>query len=237
MKIIAWNCNMAYRKKAGYILTHKPDIAIISECEHPDKLKFIPGVRKPTDIFWAGDNSNKGIGIFSYGDYKFQLHENYNSIFKNIIPLHVTGGKTDFILFAIWANNPEDKKHQYIGQVWKALKHYDKLLGYEKIILAGDFNSNTIWDKPRREGNHSTVVRLLEDRKIYSSYHQFFKQQQGKEKHNTLYLYRHFDKGYHLDYCFASSYFNDKLTKVKVGTHKKWGSLSDHTPLTVTFDI
>ena len=166
MKIIAWNCNMAYRKKAGFILTQKPDIVIISECEHPDKLKFIAGVRKPTDIFWAGDNVHKGIGIFSYSPFKFQLHESYNPAFKNIIPLNVTGGKTDFTLFAIWANNPEDKKHQYIGQVWKALNHYNDLLGNEKIILAGDFNSNTIWDKPRREGNHTTVVSLLESKNI-----------------------------------------------------------------------
>jgi exodeoxyribonuclease III len=31
---------MAYRKKAGFILKHQPDIVIVPECEHPDKLKF-----------------------------------------------------------------------------------------------------------------------------------------------------------------------------------------------------
>jgi len=55
---------MAYRKKAGYLLTHKPDIAIISECEHPDKLKFMDGVRLPKNIFWAGDIPTKASAFF-----------------------------------------------------------------------------------------------------------------------------------------------------------------------------
>ena len=58
MKIITWNCNMAFRKKAGHILAHKPDILVVPECEHPDKLKFNDDVQKPTDILWFGENKN-----------------------------------------------------------------------------------------------------------------------------------------------------------------------------------
>jgi len=228
---------MAYRKKAQFILSKQPDIAIIPECEHPDKLKFFPGVAAPRDIFWTGKNLNKGLGIFSYSDYKFELHDSYRPDFKHIIPLSVTGKKIKFTLFAIWANHPEDKGFQYIGQVWKALNFYSGLLKDKKTILAGDFNSNTIWDKPRREGNHSTVVSLLETKNIFSTYHQFFDQQQGREKHNTLFMYRHPDKAYHIDYCFASKYFTEKIAGVTVGKHKDWASLSDHTPLTVTFNV
>jgi exonuclease III len=36
MKIITWNCNMAFRKKADWILQYEPDILIIPECEHPE---------------------------------------------------------------------------------------------------------------------------------------------------------------------------------------------------------
>lgn len=228
---------MAYRNKAGFILTQQPDIVIIPECEHPDKLKFKDEVPLPKDVIWSGKNQHKGLGIFSYCDYKFHLHDCHQSDFKTILPLTVTGGKTDFTLFAIWANNPQDKGYEYIGQVWKALNFYTDLLKGEKTILAGDFNSNTIWDKPRREGNHSTVVAMLEGKKIYSTYHRFYNQQQGQEKHNTLFMYRHLDKGYHIDYCFASSDFAEKISDVKVGSHKKWAKLSDHSPLTVTFNI
>lgn len=237
MKIITWNCNMAFRKKAGLILTHKPDIAVIPECEHPDKLKFETGVPVPNDMLWFGSNQNKGLGIFSYSSYKFQLSDHHNPDFRIIVPLIVKNKKQEFSLFAVWANNPQDKGYQYIGQVWKAMNFYAGLLRNKKTILVGDFNSNTIWDKPRREGNHSTVVKFLEARGIHSTYHKFFSQNQGKEKHNTLFMYRHKDKSYHIDYCFASKDLIRKLSHVEVGKHSKWCNHSDHTPLIVSFNI
>jgi len=237
MKIITWNCNMAYRKKAGLILKYKPDIVIVPECEHPDKLKFNSGITVPNDIFWHGTNQNKGLGVFSYSDYKFKLHTSHNTDLRTILPLKVKGEKSNFILFAIWANNPMDRKFQYIGQVWKAIDFYRGLLKNKKTILAGDFNSNTIWDKPHRVHNHSTVVELLKKRKIHSTYHQFFNQVQGKEKHNTLYMYRHRNKPYHIDYCFVSSDFSAKIKEVEVGTYEDWKDFSDHTPLMVSFDL
>lgn len=237
MKIITWNCNMAFRKKAKFILTQQPDILIIPECEHPDKLTFDSGTPQPTDVFWYGANPNKGVGVFSYGEYKFNLLDVHDPDLKNILPISVMGGKFDFILFAVWANNPQDKDGQYVTQVWKAIHYYEKLLLNRKIILIGDFNSNTIWDKPSREGNHSTVVEKLKSKNIFSAYHAFHRQIQGKEKHPTFFLYRHQDKPYHLDYCFASADFIEKLTSVEIGSHQDWAHLSDHSPMTITFDL
>lgn len=228
---------MAFRNKANFILQYQPDILVIPECEHPNKLKFSKTTTLPTDIFWYGKNLNKGLGVFSYSKYKFKLLEIHNPEFKNILPLSVTGGPFDFTLFAIWANNPDDKDGQYVTQVWKAIHYYDSLLLGKKTLLVGDFNSNTIWDKPRREGNHTTVVQKLKEKKIYSTYHKFHKQVQGKEEHPTLFMYRHKDKPYHIDYCFASKYFIDKLENVEVGDYNDWTKYSDHKPLIVTFNI
>ncbi|MGK4567783.1 hypothetical protein [Flavobacterium sp. 3HN19-14] len=102
MKIITWNCNMAFRKKAAFILKHSPDILVIPECECPDKLKFPDDVAKPADIVWYGENQNKGLGVFSYSDYKFKLLDCHNPDFKNILPILVTGNDIEFLLFAIW---------------------------------------------------------------------------------------------------------------------------------------
>ncbi|WP_125722790.1 exonuclease/endonuclease/phosphatase family protein [Flavobacterium ustbae] len=237
MKLIAWNCNMAFRKKASFIQAFNPDIAVISECESPEKLKFTSNTKLPSDILWYGTNANKGLGIFSYGDYRFKLMDCHNPDFKNILPIAVTGGKIDFTLFAIWANNPGDKDGAYVTQVWKAINFYENLIKETKTILIGDFNSNTIWDKPRREGNHTTVVNKLGEKNIISTYHRYFNQIQGKEEHPTWYLYRHENKPYHLDYCFASNDFIETLENVEIGSYHDWTMYSDHKPLIIKFNI
>jgi exodeoxyribonuclease-3 len=227
---------MAFRKKADFILAHKPDILIVPECEHPDKLKFNVGTPKPNDSLWFGTNQNKGLGIFSYSDFRFKLLETHNPDLKMIIPIAVTDGYYDFTLYAIWANNPNDPDGQYIEQVWKAIHHYANQLINKRTVLAGDFNSNTIWDRKHRASNHSTVVKFLEDKGIYSSYHLHHKQVQGKEQHPTLYMYRHIDKAYHIDYCFVSAAMAENIRSVEIGNFDFWIRYSDHVPLIVTFN-
>jgi endonuclease/exonuclease/phosphatase family metal-dependent hydrolase len=153
-----------------------------------------------------------------------------------IIPIAVTDGQFDFKLFAIWANNPTDRDGQYVEQVWKAVHHYSHLLTDTSTILVGDFNSNTIWDRKNRAGNHSNVVKLLEGKGIFSTYHLHHHQTQGTEAHPTLYLYRHKDKPYHIDYCFASKDLLDKVISVEIGEFHDWAKYSDHVPVVVTFD-
>jgi exodeoxyribonuclease III len=236
MKLITWNCNMAFRKKADSVLSHNPDIVIVPECEHPEKLVFTSDCKAPRDKLWFGNNRNKGLGIFSYSDYRFKVLDVHREEFRMIVPIEVTGAASSFILFAIWANNPADPDGHYVEQIWKALAHYDKILNSGSFILAGDFNSNTIWDRKRRAGNHSNVVKLLETKGITSMYHLKHQQLQGKEEHPTYYLYRHRNKPYHLDYCFASKDFADRLKNVEIGSYEEWCGLSDHVPVIITFD-
>lgn len=237
MKLVAWNCNMAFRKKAPFILSYQPDILIVSECENLQRLQFTNGLELPHSSIWHGKNPHKGIGVFSFNNYKLELLGCHNPDFKNILPISVTGGKVDFILFAIWANNPEDKDGAYVTQIWKAFHYYEDLFTNNKIILAGDFNSNTNFDKPKREGNHSALVARLEDKQIYSTYHKFYNQIQGKEEHPTWFMYRHKDKPYHFDFCFASIDFIKKMTSVEIGKYEDWTIYSDHKPIMVEFDI
>lgn len=237
MKIITWNCNMAFRKKASLILEHQPDIVIVPECEEPGRLKFDAGIQQPTDLLWFGSNPNKGLGIFSYSQFRFKLKRNHNPDLKMIVPVAVKAGPIDFTLYAVWANNPADPDGQYVEQVWKALQHYNKHLRNKQTMLAGDFNSNTIWDKKYRAGNHSNIVKRLEAKGIFSCYHLHHKQVQGKEEHPTFYLYRHKNKPYHLDYCFASKDMADKIVSVEVGEYDFWKPYSDHVPVMITYDL
>jgi exodeoxyribonuclease-3 len=225
---------MAFRKKADHILALDPDILVIPECECVDKLKFSFETKKPNSVLWFGKNQNKGLGILSYGNTKLKLLKTHNAELRMIIPVSVKNEQYQFTLYAVWAFNPDDPDGVYVEQVWKAIHHYEKHLKTKTSMLIGDFNSNTIWDRPRREGNHSNVVKFLEERKIYSSYHLHHKQLQGKEEHPTLYMYRHQDKPYHIDYCFISKNLADNLDSVLVGDFKTWTQYSDHVPVIVT---
>lgn len=237
MKLITWNCQGAFRKKAEFILALQPDILVIQECEHPDKLKFNPTTPKPTDIYWYSDGGKKGIGIFSYSNYKFELLPDFNPEFRYILPIRVTGHGKTFTLLAVWAmGNKENHEARYIGQVWLAINHYKDLLG-SSTILIGDFNSNKIWDYKDRVGTHSNVVSKLADKDIHSVYHKYFDTEQGKEKQPTLYMYRKQEKPYHIDYCFVSADLLDKVKKVEIGTYENWTAHSDHSPMTIKFDL
>ena len=239
MRLVTWNCQGAFRKKADFILELQPDILVIQECEHPDKLKFTPTTPKPNDIYWYSDGVKKGLGLFSYSDYKFELLPDFNPEFRYVIPFRVTGNGQTFTLLAIWAmNNKENRLARYIGQVWFAINHYNDLLG-DSTILIGDFNSNKIWDYKDRVGSHSDVVNRLADKNIHSVYHRHFNMEQGKEKHPTLYMYRNQEKPYHIDYCFASSDLLNKVKEVEIGSWEAWTKTkrSDHSPLSIKFDL
>jgi len=227
---------MAFRKKADLILAYKPDILILQECECIEKLVFSSDTQKPNDKLWFGNNQHKGLAILSYGDLKLRVLDVHNQDLQMIVPISVTGNGYDFTLFAVWAFNPNDPDGRYVEQVWKAIHFYDDLLSSKSTILAGDFNSNTTWDRKRRAGNHSNVVKYLADKGIYSTYHLHHQQTQGKEQHPTFYLYRHQNKPYHLDYCFVSADMSERVSSVDIGDHEIWSKYSDHVPLMVTFD-
>lgn len=237
MKLITWNCQGAFRKKAEIILAHYPDILVVQECEHPDKLIFASTTLRPTDFLWFGDNQHKGLGIFSFSDYKFKVLDQHNPDFKIVTPISAGNGQFSFTLFAIWANNPQDKDNQYIEQVWKAINHYDQLLNSGQTILTGDFNSNKIWDRKHRVGNHTAVVEKLAEKNIFSIYHKHLNEEQGRETTPTFYLQRNKNKPYHIDYCFVSTDMCDNVKNLEIGTYDNWIAYSDHSPVIVDFEL
>lgn len=228
MRIINWNCKMAYRNKSEKILDYNPDIAIIPECEYlgENNLKRI----------WIGNNKNKGLCIFSYSEYNLELFENVNSDIKYVLPIKVTG-KESFYILAIWAMNDKiNVKNRYIGQVWNAINYYKNLLN-DKVIIVGDFNWNLNFDNNLSyplNGNFCDVIDFLAKQKITSAYHQFNNEKFGNETKPTLFLHHKKEEPYHIDYCFLSEDFRVNL--VRVGRYEDWIKLSDHLPIIVDID-
>jgi exonuclease III len=231
MKIIEWNCQGAFRKKNDKILALKPDILIVPECENKQKLKFEKLTPIPSDFFWYGDDENKGIGIFSYSDYKFELLQEFNPKFQYIVPLKVSDSNSSFLLFAVWARDNKEKSNEsYIGQVWLAMNYYSHILDFDSIII-GDFNSNQIWDYKERVGNHSAVVEFLNKHNIVSLYHKKNNANHGQEKEYTFFLYRKLEKPFHIDYAFISKDLISDNCSIEFGNPADWIELSDHIPM------
>jgi len=236
VKIVAWNCNMAFRKKINIVQNFQPDIMVISECEEFSKFDDNLLGNYP-NRHWIGDNKSKGIGILAKSTYELQLHEYYNDKFRYVIPIKVKG-EYEFILFGIWAmNDKQNKRNRYIAQVGAAIEYYSELLLQDSIFI-GDFNSNVIWDNesPKRNFTHSDVVNRFNAHKIKSVFHELNNQKHGEELVATYHMYRHLDKPYHIDYAFCSNNLFKKLINFSIGKFDDWIGHSDHMPLIVEFD-
>jgi len=231
MKIIEWNCQGAFRLKNTEILNLKPDIIIVPECENEEKLQFGSLTPRPNDFLWHGDTGKKGIGIFSYSNFKFKLLKDFNQEYRYVVPIEVTDGTSSFLLFAVWAmDNKQNPLARYIAQVWLAINYYQSLLK-ENTIIIGDLNSNQIWDEKERLGNHSDVVNFLKEYEIESLYHKQYNEEHGNESLNTFFMYRNVEKAYHIDYAFASHNIIKNGYNLTIEDSSKWINKSDHAPM------
>ena len=203
MKIVTWNCNGAFRKKFENIIDFNADINIIQECENPIESKDKKYQEWAENYIWIGDNKNKGLAVFAKPEIKLEKLD-WTNQFKDHTVKHFLPCKIneDFNLLAIWTHRNNSPNFGYIGQLWKYLQiNKDKL---KESIIAGDFNSNAIWDEWDRWWNHTDVVNELNELGIESFYHRFTGEFQGKETKPTLYFQRNQIKPYHIDYCFAT---------------------------------
>lgn len=235
MRIVTWNCNGALRNKIEPLSAFDADIYIIQECENPEFSINKPYKEWASNFLWKGDNKNKGIAVFAKKKTTIEIidwKDTYKDhIVKHFLPCVVNN---KFQLLNIWTSQNKSPNFGYIGQLWKYLEI--NKMNFKKIILAGDFNSNTIWDQWDRWWNHTDVVNDLTKMDIHSLYHTYFKEQQGKETHPTFFLQRNITKPYHIDYAFASKELKSNMRQFEIGDRNRWLTYSDHLPLFFEID-
>lgn len=232
MKIISWNCNGKFREKFKDIINEDADIYVIQECEDPARAKSDEYKEFAGDsYFWTGEGKDKGLGIFAKEEVNLEKISDLNEEdFSNFIALKVNDS---FNLLGVWAMPP------YVEMIHDFFDENTSLFN-EKLVMCGDFNSNTIWDKEHRtkdrEGNakdQTNMNRKLESRNLKSVYHNLNNEEQGKESQKTFYLYRHLDKPYHIDYVYAGEGIVNNL---EILDADEWINLSDHIPLVFKLD-
>lgn len=249
MKIISWNCNGALRKKVDEADSLDADVLIIQECEDPafstKSYKEWAG-----EYLWIGTSKNKGIGIFpkkgntvtplEWND-TFIMPTTHNSVnpvvwktsdLKLFLPFKVNDS---FNVLSVWTKGSDQEVFGYIGQFWKYLQIHREQLSISDTLIIGDFNSNSIWDKPDKWWSHSNVVNELANIGIKSLYHHQNDENQGQERTPTFYHQRNLEKPYHIDYAFCSENLLKK-GKLRIGEVDKWLLKSDHMPLILNLE-
>ncbi len=219
MKIVSWNCNGKFREKHRQIQDLDADIYVIQECENPDfyKKQFADFYK---NYIWYGENKNRGLGIFAKPNISIEKNDWPSYCLRYFLPVKVNGS---FDLLAVWAGKPYIEEY-YIYQAIN-INRYN-----EDTVIIGDFNSNAKWDRKHGIRDHSAVTEQLREIGLVSAYHYVTGEIAGQERMDTFYLYRHLDKGYHIDYCFLNP---SNLVDFQVLSNNNWLAYSDHIPIQV----
>lgn len=218
MKILSWNCNCKFREKFKEIIKYNADVYVIQECEDPKKCSNKEYLEFAKNFFWCGNDKNKGLGIFAKDKIEMKKNDWKSYCLQNFLSVNLNN---KYNLLGVWACKPYIEEY-YIYQNIN-IDNFN-----ENTIIIGDFNSNKIWDKYNKNRNHSIVVNELKNKGLESIYHYYFNETQGNESKNTFYLYRHLDKGYHIDHCFANK---EIVKKYQILFEEKWLKYSDHIPI------
>jgi len=226
MKIITWNCRGKFKDKVDYALAWNPDVLIVQECSQLTLDTFPQNQLKPNSVEWIGQESKKGLGVFTFSDFKLEILKEHKEDFKYIFPLRLYNSKHSFLLLAVWTHFP------YVKQLINAVDYYSNLIHSNETIIAGDFNSNSYWDYQSKKFSHSNLVKMLNEKNIHSTYHKYYNEEQGKETKKT-HFHSFAKKEWQIDYCFVSNSLLTKLKNVEIGEIKN----SDHAPLTAIFKL
>lgn len=206
---------------------------IVPESERLTAIPQALGAAPVISFPWFGDNPQKGMTVLSYGDYSVRVHPSYDCRHQWIVPLNVSG-PTSFLLLAVWTL-PYEGSRSYVRHLSEAFDRYQPLFETSEAIWAGDFNASFALDRPAYSHKFCDFVRLLDAHGFRSLYHEQHGCQHGDEPDDTFFLHHHRERGFHIDFMFASSGFLSSKFSVSIGAHAAWARQSDHMPLTCDF--
>lgn len=223
MRIVSWNCNGKFREKYNFIKKYKADIYVIQECENPNKyLKTINTKSFFTNFLWVGENQNKGLGVFCKKNIIIKENIWNKYCLREFLSCRINN---EFDLLAVWAKKPYIEEYYFYQSI-----NYPNYK--ENTLIIGGFNSNAKWDKKHYVRTHKNISNQLKQINLHSVYHYFFDEKEGEETRPTFFLYRNFDKPYHIDYAFIKK---QKIINFEIG-NLEFIKHSDHLPIILDFD-
>ena len=236
---------MALHRKFDALLALAPDIAVISECAEPDRLRTsLKDQPLDGDVVWVGASPTKGLAVLTFNGYSATMAAGHDPTLQYVVPVRVVGPTNGdalmaFELIAVWAQNASAgiRRKNQPGPFRVALDRYHDILSSGRAVVAGDLNNNVIWDKPGWPLNQADAVAILERHDMVSAYHRATDEPQGDETTPTLYWRDRIKDGptYHIDYVFVPNQWVPAIREFTVGSYEDWcgSGLSNHVPLVI----
>ena len=227
-RIATWNCYRGEaQSRAEFLWRLGAEIAILQECGQPEAEHAVCG--------WNGPRPAQGVAILTTG--RFQLAHSSAPLKAGTYGISgEVSGPVDLRVMGIWAHRSRTPAISYVQSVLGTLGLHDDLL-QQPVVIAGDFNSNAIWNGTRKRINHATLVARLAEMGLVSAYHEFFGESHGSESRPTHYFLRDEGRPFHIDYCFVPREWIGAIRAVEVGSYLDWRDQSDHMPLIVELDL
>jgi hypothetical protein len=230
MRLVVWNCARGVQKKWSTIEDLHPDVAVVPQCAHPDRLVG----RGFGSSVWTGRNVTNGLGVFGFGDWTVSAKLTHETRLHDVLPVRVDG-PAELDMFAVWAHNRRAVDHvpgfEKVPQPTALLDVYKIGPVRERpLVVCGDFNNGAVWDTERR----APFAHLVERYRIAglsSLYHASTGEAFGAESMPTHWWRNRSATGptYHIDYVFVS---DDVVAEssLRVGTFDEsvTKGLSDH---------
>jgi exodeoxyribonuclease-3 len=233
MKLVTWNCLGALHEKHWRLLTLGADVMVIQECTQPSLEQV--NCSEGWSFAWFGSAPHKkALGVLVKPPWIIRAKRALRPKWAGKVAID---GPASIQLFPVWAHHDKSSGIAYIEQVHLLLDSIERSSLSPYTIVAGDFNSNSYWDREYRLKSHTAAVSRFRKLGLESAYHEFFGDTQGAKRHPTLWFRKNRNNPYHVDYVFMSRPLLSKLKTVVVGHCDDWLSSSDHAPVLVELDL
>lgn len=223
MRIVTWNCSRGpFAAKLQAVQEMGADVAILSESAKPSEET------DSTAWFSAG---KYGTVVWVRTPYALQdLPQAKLPCCVN--PLRVIG-PVSFNLLAVWTWPAPSYKAAFSN----GLTAYQDLLNDGPSVVAGDFNGNVSFDKPRSRNKWRSLFERLESHGLRSAYHAATSENIGQETAATHYHKRKPGSRFHIDYCFIPQHWCNASLRVGVSEYDNIPLQSDHVPIVVDVSL
>ena len=232
MRIVAWNCCRGpMAKKLAALQSLRPDVAVLAEA--------LPPERESPQVLWFPSNASRlGTQVLAFGpDYKLRRLRRAaggEDLPNCVVPVRVTG-PISFNLLAVWTWPAPSYTQAFLN----GLTACASALRRSPAVVAGDFNGNPMFDKPKaRMKWWTTGFSMLHESGLVSAYHHHEGVAFGQEAHATHHFLRKPHRPFHIDFCFIpQAWAHNGNSRVQVLHGPPWSALSDHFPVVVDVDV